>query len=749
MEFRQEAISKIKIADDIITHFDSQKFEAELGKITDEIALIFPFPEKISTRISLENLQYEKKVSTEATSLLKDSVPVSKKKKLQFEIFINKSDPKNDLSLEINLVDLVFRSIGKEISVEYERRDLRNSFLYIFDNLPDEMFIQDLSGKILNVNKTACNKLGYQKEEILMKTPSHFAADEYKKLESQQIKHVIKEGKGHFESIQETKSGKNIAVEINAVIGTIHKEPAIFSIVRDISERKRKDKQLLKTYNLLNNVVKTGIVSFWEIDIESGNVGFDFDVDEFGFFTSRFAEEFDEFLEVLHPDDRDNISEEIRKCIEGEKDFCQTVHRGMTNSGCWEWFQSIGYVSEKDINGKPTKIDGLSININEKKKVEHDVKNAYLRLHHAMIVGNLWWWELELPDWKMTLDEEMLSKFGYRQKISGFSFNDFLEVVHPEDREKIVETIFTCIKSGYKHKQVDYRTDLGDGKWIWNTLEGKVVESDDKGNPLKFIGVVKNINERKINEVKLNEARIEAELANRAKTEFLATMSHELRTPLNSVIGFSQILIDRRHGEINDKQEKYIQNVLKSGKHLLNLINDILDVSRIEAGKTELMCKNIDIGEIIEDVKELVSPDIMMSKKEVEISIEENLPGIYADEGKMKPILYNLLSNAIKFTGDNGKIKIAAHEKESNVIISVSDDGIGIPEEKLEEIFLPFRQLQEYKNRTYSGSGLGLTLVKAMVELHEGNIRVSSEPGKGSTFTFTVPIMPEGRKTII
>ncbi len=607
------------------------------------------------------------------------------------------------------------------------------------------MFIHDFNGKILEVNKTACIRLGCSKEELLMKTSAYFEAEEYKKLIPQRMKQVVKEGKGRFESIQTTKTGENIPVEINAVAGKIHGTPAIFSIVRDISESKKKEKQLLKAYNLLNSVVKTGNVHFWEIDLETGKVGFDFGVDDFGFFTNQFAEEFNEFLEVIHPADRNSISEELNKCIEGKADSCQITHKGMTDKGSWEWFQSIGRVAEKNKNGTPRKINGLSININEKKEVEQEMKSAYLHLQHAMIVGNMWWMELELPDWKLNFDVEMARRFGYQQEgLEKFSFDNLLEVVHPDDRQKVVEAIYKCIKSGYKSNQVDYRADMGDGKWVWHTVGGKVVESDEMGNPLKIIAVVKNIDYRKQNEVKLIEARIAAEVANRAKTEFLATMSHELRTPLNAVIGFSQILTDKKHGELNEKQEKYTNNVLKSGKHLLYLINDILDVSKIESGKTELFHKNVSLHDIIMDMKELMGPEIAMGKKEVEIEIDEKLPYVYADEGKMKQIFYNLLSNAIKFTDEKGVIKIVAREDKKNVIVSVSDNGIGIPESQQKEIFLPFIQLQEYKNRRYAGSGLGLTLVKEMIEMHGGTIQVISEPGKGSSFTFTIPIMPAG-----
>ncbi|MBP2029270.1 PAS domain S-box-containing protein [Methanohalophilus levihalophilus] len=551
MEIGKGAISKISIVDDVISSFNSQDFESELEKIPPKLTLLFPFPGAVSIKLSLEDNKYGSNPDEESFSLFKDEVSVNGNKKLQFEVLISKKHPKYDFSLEKSLFYMACRDIGKQVSTEYKRRDLENSFNQFFDNSPDEIFVHDLDGKIININQNACNRLGYSKEELLMKTPELFEVDDQKKMFSQRMKKVFKEGKLRFESAQITKSGKKIDVEINAVIATIQGKPVVFSIVRDITERRNKDRQIHKAYSLLDNVVKTGIVSFWEIDIESGTVGFDFGVDDFGFFTNRFAEEYNDFLEIIHPNDRELVSEELKKCIEGKKDICQATHKGMSNSGEWEWFQSIGYVVEKDFNGAPKSINGLSININEKKKVEQDMKTAYERLQQALMAGELLWWELELPEGKMNFDADMFRKFGYQQKgLENFSFNDFLKIIHPDDHQKIFEGIIDCVKNRYKSAQIDYRVDIGDGKWIWHTVRGKVVEADKNGNRIKLSGVIKNINKRKLAEVKLTEAKVAAELSNRAKTEFLATMSHELRTPLNSVIVSPKYLLMEDTGNL-------------------------------------------------------------------------------------------------------------------------------------------------------------------------------------------------------
>ena len=245
---------------------------------------------------------------------------------------------------------------------------------------------------------------------------------------------------------------------------------------------------------------------------------------------------------------------------------------------------------------------------------------------------------------------------------------------------------------------------------------------------------------RQVAEEALLESKIVAEEANRTKSEFLANMSHELRTPLNSVIGFSQVLIDEKLGELNEKQSKYMSNIYKSGSHLLDLINNILDISKIESGNMDYVPENINLSETVNDTVVLVEP--MANKKEIYLNYEDESGNIkiQADRMKFKEILYNLLGNAIKFTPEKGEVFVKSKIIDDHIQVSVSDTGVGIPEEKYQSIFDPFKQADSSPTRKYGGTGLGLALVKKYVEIHGGDIRVESEVGKGSTFTFTIPI---------
>jgi len=232
------------------------------------------------------------------------------------------------------------------------------------------------------------------------------------------------------------------------------------------------------------------------------------------------------------------------------------------------------------------------------------------------------------------------------------------------------------------------------------------------------------------------------EAANRHKSEFLANMSHELRTPLNAVIGFSDVLLERTFGELNDKQEQYVSIVLGSGRHLLSLINDILDLSKIEAGRMELELGEFDVPLAIDNAVTLVRDRAANHGLTLVIDVEPELGTLVGDERKLKQILLNLLSNAVKFTPDGGRVGVRAVRADGAVEISVSDTGIGIAPEDQEAVFEEFRQVGTDVVRKREGTGLGLALTRKFVGLHGGTIRVESELGKGSTFTFTLPERP-------
>ena len=232
----------------------------------------------------------------------------------------------------------------------------------------------------------------------------------------------------------------------------------------------------------------------------------------------------------------------------------------------------------------------------------------------------------------------------------------------------------------------------------------------------------------------------EIEAANRHKSEFLANMSHELRTPLTAIIGFSEVLSDKIFGELNDKQNEYMGDIVSSGRHLLSLINDILDLSKVEAGRMELDVTRFDLPMAIDNALILIRERATRHGIKVEHYIDERLDEVEGDERKFKQILLNLLSNAVKFTPEGGSIAVSAALAEDAVEVAVSDTGIGIAPENHQTIFEEFRQVGTDAAKKREGTGLGLTLTKKFVELHGGTIRVESAVGKGSTFTFTLPV---------
>jgi signal transduction histidine kinase/DNA-binding response OmpR family regulator len=248
---------------------------------------------------------------------------------------------------------------------------------------------------------------------------------------------------------------------------------------------------------------------------------------------------------------------------------------------------------------------------------------------------------------------------------------------------------------------------------------------------------------------RLKQANVRLEEANRHKSVFLASMSHELRTPLNAILGFSELLIDSNNGQFPPATRKrFLEQIHSSGKHLLGLINDILDLSKIEAGQMELRLQTIAVAEVVTQVASTIEP--LAAQKKIELRIAEGSAGdITADPGKLKQMLLNLVSNAVKFTAEGGVVSIETRRLEDTVELSVTDTGIGIAGGDQERVFHEFQQVDSGVARTQPGTGLGLTLTRRFARLHGGDVRVSSEPGKGSVFTITLPITARGQDAAI
>jgi signal transduction histidine kinase len=237
----------------------------------------------------------------------------------------------------------------------------------------------------------------------------------------------------------------------------------------------------------------------------------------------------------------------------------------------------------------------------------------------------------------------------------------------------------------------------------------------------------------------IEDKSLQLEAASQHKSEFLANMSHELRTPLNAIIGFSEVLSERMFGELNEKQEEYLKDIHASGQHLLSLINDILDLSKIEAGRMELELTDFDLPATLDNALILVRERAGRRSITLQTAVDGPLGQVRADERKIRQVVLNLLSNAIKFTPEGGRIEVAAVPKDGSVEVSVSDTGVGIAPEDQQAVFEEFRQVGTAEKKA-EGTGLGLTLCRKFIELHGGRIWVKSQVGVGSTFTFTIPV---------
>jgi len=345
------------------------------------------------------------------------------------------------------------------------------------------------------------------------------------------------------------------------------------------------------------------------------------------------------------------------------------------------------------------------------------------------------------------------------EEITGYSRQELLKMdisklyIHLEEREAIIKEL--ALARGKVARELRWRKKDGTKMVVLDTV---VAVRDDTGKILYLDAIIEDITERKRMEEDLQEKNRqlvkqqqelmektrELEVASQAKSEFLAHMSHELRTPLNVIIGFSELMLDGVPGEINNEQRQCLDDVLSSGKHLLDLINEVLDLAKIESGTLKLRLADITLTDVLEELTRTMTPILAPRKQSLDIEVEEGLPPVHADKGKLRQVLLNLLSNATKFTPDGGKLRIEAVRKDHSCQVSVVDNGIGIKKEDQKRLFEPFHQLDNPLSGEKGGTGLGLAVVKQIIEKHGGKIWMESEYGKGSRFTFTLPLAATG-----
>ncbi|CAK0749389.1 two-component system, cell cycle sensor histidine kinase PleC [Azospirillaceae bacterium] len=375
------------------------------------------------------------------------------------------------------------------------------------------------------------------------------------------------------------------------------------------------------------------------------------------------------------------------------------------------------------------------------RRIEEILRGTARRLSEAEELAHVGAWEWDVFTDTFHLSEEWLRIHGCDDPA--MSFDDLTALVHPEDRARMSAALLGTA-AGLQRFNLQYRiVRRNDRETRIVQVRGHIQRAAD-GSPLRMSGATQDITEQRLAELELERLKEAAEEANRAKSAFLATMSHELRTPLTSVIGFSEIIRDQCFGAVgNPVYAEYAGDINESGLHLLNLINDILDIAKIESGKMSIDPAPLETQNILSSVCRLIRQRAVANNLDISLSLPADIPELWADERAVKQIVYNLLSNAIKFTPAAGRIVLTADAGQNGgVEISVSDTGIGIPPNQLSRVLRPFEQIENVYSRAKGGTGLGLPLIKGLIELHGGTLTIESYPGVGTKVRVWFPAAP-------
>ncbi len=383
------------------------------------------------------------------------------------------------------------------------------------------------------------------------------------------------------------------------------------------------------------------------------------------------------------------------------------------------------------LEGYPNLVHAVVRDISDKKKAEEELirsENKYRSLfeksNDSIVIHNV--------DGKIVdANKKTYEMLGYSEEE--LLQKNIMDIIVPEDRDIIVDDLKVIDDKDPFRRQG--RAIKSDGTVIHVDVSISVI----KGRKNLVMAVARDITDRIKSEEAMLKAKIEAETASRTKSEFLTTMSHELRTPLNSIIGFSSIMLDGITGELEENQEHYLQNISNSGHHLLRMINDILDISKVEAGKMNLHFETLNLDSVTNEVLTMIKPLADKKNLHLIVDIPDDISDISADKAKFKQVMSNLIGNAVKFTNNDGTISISCKATDNKLIVSVTDTGIGISKADQSKLFKPFSQIDSSISRKYEGTGLGLALVKEIIELHHGQIWVESEVGKGTSFIFEIP----------
>jgi len=643
----------------------------------------------------------------------------------------------------------IVRDITTRKAAEKELMESRQQLLDIIDFLPDATFVIDNEKKVIAWNKAIEEMTGVRKQEMIGKGDHQYAIPFYGKKQNLLIdlidvddleldanyRHVIK--KVNFIQAEvfapALLDGKGAYVSILVAPLFNSKGERIGSIesIRDITGQKQAEESLLK----LKKAIETSGEAIFLTDREgiftfinpAFTTLYGYTADEVvGKSTPRIFKSgtldqsvYDHFRLTLF-----NGTEVRGELINKRKDGAMIDIESSATPIFDEQKNIIGFL-------------GIQRDISDRKRAEAELQESERYLKDTQEIAMIGSYNFDMISGKWTSSEIMNKIFGITSNYNK-SYEGWVSLVHPDSQEMISDYFIQKVIGQKAKFDIEYRIlRKNDNQERWVHGLGRL-NFDDNNQPTSMIGTIRDITESKLAEFELTKAKEKAEESDRLKSAFLANMSHEVRTPLNSILGFSKLLTDP---DFNPEQKnEFINNILTNGNHLLTIISDIMDISKLESGEITIRKSQINAQKFISHIKNQFTFDAEAKGLELKLTLPDTEVEtvIFADIDRLGQIFNNLISNAIKFT-PNGQIEIGYYPCDKMLKFYVRDTGIGIPTQYHSRIFDSFRQVEDASTRTYGGNGLGLAISQNLVELMGGTLWVESEPGKGSTFYFTIP----------
>lgn len=635
-------------------------------------------------------------------------------------------------------------------------------------------------GIILDVNHVLAEMTGYEVAELIGKNTLSLVIPESQLLK----KNILSNYEKAYEAVVVKKDGSTLSVELQGKVIFYQEQQIQVVAIRDITERKQRENYLrlhssslmqlakskvLQQGNLnaaLKEITETAArsllverVSVWlynsdESQIECINLSDIIDRQQSDL--TLIKANYPAYFQALEAERSLAVSDALNdKRTEELSASYLCVHgiASLLNASIWLGGRLVGVVCHEKIgNVRQWTLEDenfaisiadfvkLAIETSERnaaqealRKSESQFRAIFERSSIGIGLANMQL--LRIVD----VNPALCKILGYsREEVYGKHFTDY---IFQEELADYLEFYHEIVAGTRDSLEMERRFRHKDGHLVWTHFSVSLITGTN-GESEFFLAMIEDITQRKQTELKLRESNEAVEAGSRAKSEFLATMSHELRTPLNAIMGLSQLLQQNIVGDLNDRQMEYINCIYESGEHLLALINDILDLSKVEAGKEELMLLPLDVEYICNSVISTVRDRASEKKLELTTEIDENADICIADDRRLKQMLLNLLTNAIKFT-PKGKVSLTVKKVSQGLIFTVSDTGIGIDSNHFKFLFEPFKQLDSRLNREYEGTGLGLALTRKLARLHGGDVTVESTLGEGSSFILFLPDQPQ------